>query len=129
MIILSNYDNPPGNPHYISFLKLIYPWPVIHPVVSDQGHYTFLYRYTKHNREGGRKNKRTNTALGQLQAPKKGEVYVTLLCCSPCICRLSRACILRETSTKPLTILTSSRVGKPGLCESTGLSSRLSDFC
>ena len=38
------------------------------------------------------KNKRTNTDLGQLQG---------LLCSSPCICRLSRVCILNETSTKP----------------------------
>ena len=58
----------PGDPHYTSFFKPNYSWPVIHPVVSDQGHYTFLYRYAKHNREGGRKNKRTNTVLGQLLA-------------------------------------------------------------
>ena len=38
-----------------SFLKPNYSWPVIRPVVRDQGHYTFLYRYAKHNREGGRK--------------------------------------------------------------------------
>ena len=31
---------------------------------------------------------------------------MTLLCSSPCICRLSQACILRETSTKPLRMLT-----------------------
>ena len=31
---------------------------------------------------------------------------MTLLCSSPCICRLSLACILRETSTKPLGMLT-----------------------
>ena len=51
------------------------------------------------------------------------------LCSSLCICRLSWACILRETSTKPLTMLTSSCVGQPGLCRSADLSSRLSDFC
>ena len=51
----------------------------------------------KYNREGGRKNKRTNTDLGQLQAQER-EFCNTLH--SPCICRLSRACILRETSTK-----------------------------
>ena len=52
--------------------------------------------------------KRTNE---QIQAwvsskRKKGEVYVTLLCSSPYINRLTRACILRETSTKPLEMLT-----------------------
>ena len=43
---------------------------------------------------------------------KKGEVYVTLRS-FPCICRLSRACILRETSTKPLTMLTSLALVNP----------------
>ena len=43
------------------------------------------------------KNKRTNTNLGQLQA-KKREFCDTLH--SLCICRLSQACIWRETSTK-----------------------------
>ena len=34
-------------------------------LIFDQGHYTFLYRCAKHNREGGGKmNKRTNTDLG-----------------------------------------------------------------
>ena len=55
------------------------------------------------------KNKRTSTDLGQLQA-QEGGVYVTPWR-SPCSCRLSQACILRETYTKPLTMLTSSRVG------------------
>ena len=36
----------------------------------------------------------------------KRREFVTLLCSSPCICMLSRACILRETSTKPLWTLT-----------------------
>ena len=51
------------------------------------------------------KNKRTNTGLVSSKC-KKREVYVALLRCSPCICRLSKACILRETSTKPLGMLT-----------------------
>ena len=44
-----------------------------------------------------KKNKRTNTDLGQLQA-KEREVCVSILCSFSCICRLSRACILRETT-------------------------------
>ena len=52
-----------------------------------------------------KKNKRTNTDLGQLQAQER-EVCVTILCSFLCICRLSRACILRETSTKPRGMLT-----------------------
>ena len=47
--------------------------------------------------QGERKNKRTNTVLGQLQAQER-EFYDTFH--SPCICRLSPSCILRETSTK-----------------------------
>ena len=93
----------------------------------NQEHYMFLYGHTKNNRKGGRKNKRTNIGLGQLQV-QEGEVYVTFLCNSLCICRLSRACIFREKK-KPLTMLTSSRISLPGLCRSTGLSSRLSNFC
>ena len=52
-----------------------------------------------------KKNKRTNTDLGQLQAQERG-VCITFLCSFPCICRLSRACILHETSTKLRGMLT-----------------------
>ena len=62
-----------------------------------QGYHTFLYGNIKYNREGGRKNKRTNTDLGQLQEQER-EFCDTLH--SPCIYRLSPACILRETSAK-----------------------------
>ena len=41
-------------------------------LISDQGHYTFLYRYAKHNR--GKKNKRTNTDSGQLQVQEGGSL-------------------------------------------------------
>ena len=71
---------------------------MIHPVVSYRGYYTFPYGHIKCNREGGRKkNGRTNTDLGQIQAQER-EFCDTLH--SLCICRLSPACILRETSTK-----------------------------
>ena len=82
--------------------RLNHSWPVIRLVVfliSGQGYFTFLYRYAKHNREGGRKKTQTN------RSKRKREKFVTLLCSSPCIYRLSRACILRETSTKPLGML------------------------
>ena len=62
-----------------------------------QGYHTFLYGHIKYNREGGRKNKRTNMDLGQLQAQER-EFYDTLH--SSYICRLLPTCILRETSTK-----------------------------
>ena len=72
---------------------------MIHPVVSDRGITHFFKATQKYNREGGRKNKRTNRDLGQLQAQER-EFCDTLH--SPCICRLSPACILRETSTKAI---------------------------
>ena len=49
-----------------------------------------------------RTNEQTRTWVSSKRI--KLGVYVTL-CNSPCICRLSWACILRETSTKPFTIL------------------------
>ena len=76
---------------------------MIHLVVSDQEHYTFLYRYAKYNRKDGQ-NEQTRTWVSS--KCKNREVYVTLLCSSPCICRLSRACILCETSTMLTHILT-----------------------
>ena len=62
-------------PQYLNFLKplmSIRSDRLVVSLISDQGHYTFIYWYTKHNREGGRKNKRTNTDLGQLQAQERG---------------------------------------------------------
>ena len=105
----ANCDNTPGRPtpDYLKVVKQNYSWPEIHLVFSDQGYHTLLYRYAKHNREGGRK--RTNEQTRTWSAPSaKKEVCDTVH--SLCICRLSRACILRETSTKPLTMLTSSRI-------------------
>ena len=49
-----------------------------------------------------KKNKQTNMDLGQLQ----GESVWQFSCSFPCICRLLRAFILRETSTKPGGMLT-----------------------
>ena len=68
-----------------------------------------------------------NTDLGQFQAQER-EFCDTLH--SPCICRLSPACILRETSTKGTNNadIFSRWLTRP-LCRSSGLSSRLSDFC
>ena len=71
------------------------------------------------------KNKRINTDLGQLQAQEGGSLCDTF--CA--FCELTRACTRAKILTKPLAMLTFSRVGWSGLCRSTGLSSRLSDFC
>ena len=61
-------------------------------------------RKTQPRRWKKRTNEQTWTWVSSKR--KKGEFYVTLLCISPCICRLSRTFILRETSTKPLGVLT-----------------------
>ena len=93
----------PADLHYLSFLKpliAIRSNRLVVSLISDQGHYIFLYGHIKPNQEGGRKEQTPSSKC------KKGEDYMTLLCSSPCICRLSRACILRETSTKALGMLT-----------------------
>ena len=86
----------PADPLYISFLLL----------ASDSScgfrpgalHISLQIRKTYPRVCRRRTNEPTRTWVSSKL--KKGEV--TLLCGSPCICRLSRACILRETSTKPL---------------------------
>ena len=75
-------------------------------VVSDHGHHTFLYRHIKYNREGGGKEQTNKHGLGLAPSARRGKSVGQLLCSSLCICRLSRACILHETSTKPLGMLT-----------------------
>ena len=55
---------------------------------------------------GRRKGAHEETRAWDSSKQEMGEVYVTLLCSSPCICRLSRAHILRETSTKLQRMLT-----------------------
>ena len=117
----------PADPHYISFFKPNYSWPVIHLVVSDQGYHTFLYRYTKHNQEGGRK--RTNEQTRTWASSKRKKEGVCDSVYSLCICRLSRACILHKTFTKATNNADIFSRWLTQLCRSTGLISCLSDFC
>ena len=63
----------------------------------QQGYHTFLYGHIKYNREGEIKRKNEQTRTWVSSKRKKGS-FVTLH--SLCICRLSPACILRETSTE-----------------------------
>ena len=72
------------------------------------------------------KNEQTNTDLGQLQAQEVSMWHFLYILC---FCELMRACTRAKLSQKPLAMRTSSCVGQPGLCRSTGLSSRLFDFC
>ena len=62
-----------ADPHYLSFLKPKYLWPVIHLVVSNQGHYTFLYGHTKHNQEGGRKEQTNKYELRLAPSARRGK--------------------------------------------------------
>ena len=87
-IVCDNTPRRPSDPHYISLLKPNYSWPVIHLVVSNPGHYTFLYRYANPNRKGGSKEQTNKRGLGSAPSARRREVYVTLPCSSPCIRRL-----------------------------------------
>ena len=51
-------------------------------LISNQGHYTFLYRFAKHNRDGGGKEQTNITDLGQLQRQER-EVCVSF--CAFCV--------------------------------------------
>ena len=59
-------------------------------LIFGQGYYTFLNGHTKPNREGGRKENKHELGL----APSaRREKFVTFLCRTPCVCRLSQECI------------------------------------
>ena len=74
MFVCDNTPHRPSEPRLTQIIKPNYSWPVIHLVVSDQGHYTFLYRYTKHNREGGGKEQTNKHGLGLAPSARKGSL-------------------------------------------------------
>ena len=90
----------PG-PDLSTSLNQYYPWPVIHLVVFlfhfQPGIFHISQRPHKIQPSGWKEEQTNNMDLGQLQAQER-EFCDTLH--SPCICRLSRAYILRVTSTK-----------------------------
>ena len=66
----------PADPHYLSFLKplmTISSDRLVVSLTSDQGHYTFLYRYAKHNREGGGKEQTNKHGLGLAPSARRGK--------------------------------------------------------
>ena len=71
---------------------------------------------------------RTNNHGLGLASSARGEKLVTLLCIL-CFCGLTRACTRAKLPQAKSNADLSSRVGQPGMCRSTCLSSRLSDFC
>ena len=98
-----------GRPHNISSLKpqmAIRSDHLVVYLISDQGYYTFLYRYAKHTTAKTKEKKNEQTRAWVSSKRQKGKLYATLLCSSPCISWLSQARILRETSTKSLGMLT-----------------------
>ena len=129
---MSSYscDNtPPADPHYLN--QPNYSW----PSESSSG-FSHLWPWVFHiplpthkihNREGGRKRRTDNPGLG-LALSERREKSVTLLCIL-CFCGITRACTRTKLPQATSNVDLSSRVGQPGICWSTGLSSRLSDFC
>ena len=98
-----------GRPRNLSFLKPNYSLPVIHLVVFPHlrpGALHISLQTRKTQPRGWRKRTNEQTRAWVSPQRKIGEVYVTRMCRYPCICRLSRACILHETSTKPQGMLT-----------------------
>ena len=86
-----------GLPRFIKFLIPI----LFMASDSSSGFHRVFHislRPNKYNRESERKNKRTLWTW--VSSKRKKGSFVTILCSFSCICRLSLACILRETSTK-----------------------------
>ena len=115
---------PTSRPHYLSFLKPLMASDSSSGffLISGRGYFTFFTDTQSTTEKVEEKNKRTNTDLVWLQA-QESEVCETF--CA--FCELTQACTRAKTLTKPLAMLT--HVGHLGISGSTGLSSRLSDFC
>ena len=112
----------PANPRLINFFK-----PILFMASNSSSGFrrsiSHFFTATKILPRGWeKKNKRTIWTWVSSKR-KKGSLF------SPCICRLSPACIFRETSTKATSHADISRWLTRPLCRSSGLSSRLSDFC
>ena len=105
---------------------------MIHQVfflISGQGYFTFLYRYAKHSREGGGKEQTNKYGLGSASSARRGKVHVTLFVHSMFLW-VNASVYSCENSHKATSYADStSRVGSPGICWSTGPSNRLSGFC
>ena len=118
-----------GQPRLINFFK-----PILFLASDSSSGFrrgtSYFFTATKNTTERVGEEEQTNKhGLGSTPSARKEKSMCDALH-SPCICRLTLACILRETSTKGtknadifLRWLT-----RP-LCSSSGLSSRLSDFC
>ena len=82
----------------------------------------------QHTQPRGWKKRRTNNhGLGFASSVRR-EKSVTLLCIL-CFCGIMRACTRAKLPQAASNADLPSRVGQPGFCRSTGLSSHLYDFC
>ena len=75
------------------------------------------------------KEKRTNNHGLRLAPSARREKFVTLLCSSPCICRLSRACIRAKCHKVTRNADSSSHVDQPRLWIHTSQQSASPDIC
>ena len=96
---------------------------------SSGFHRGISHFFTPTKKANERVEGRTNEQYGLGSVPSTRKGFCDTLH-SPCIYRLSPACIFRETSTKATSHagIFSRWLTRP-LCRSSGLSSRLSDFC
>ena len=92
--------HPFGRPEYINFLKPILFMARDSSSGFRQGYHTFLYGHKKYNRGSERKRTNERTIWTSVSSKRKKGSFVTLH--SLCICRLTLACILRETFTSYL---------------------------
>ena len=76
--------NTPCRPTYPTIsASLNHSWSMIHLVVfliSDRGYFTFLYRYTKHNWEGERKEQLNKHGLGSAPSTRRKKSMIHFLC-------------------------------------------------
>ena len=124
---------PTGQPHYLSFLKPLmasdssdgfsHLWPGVFLIPLQ------ICKTQKYNREGGRKEQTNQHALGSAPSARRREVYVTLFVHSVFLCAIVSVYLSENSHKATSNADLTSRIGHPGICGSTGPSSRLSDFC
>ena len=89
-------------------------------LISGQGYFIFLYRYPKHNLEGGRKEHTNKHGLGSAPSARNGEVYVTLFIHSVFLW-VNGSVYSSENSHEAVSNADlTSCVGPPGISRSTG---------
>ena len=97
-------------------------------LITDLRYFTFLYQHIKYTTEGLEEKKSKQSDLGWHQAQESGSLWHFWAALRAfagyhgCICTRNFHKATRSADSP-------SRVSQPGICWSTGPSSRLSDFC